>query len=311
MRSKGLVFWLAPVTIAGLIAPLLAVAQTSKPATKSAPSTPDKPYDWKTSFASVPTGKVSRTSDGKPDLQGIWSRSILTPLERPSGQGSAEISKTDVQKAEDAAHQRQINLRIEPTDTPPGEKTTDAYNSFWRDGYWYKIPMTTLHPSQVVDPPDGRVPPLTRAALQRRYLLARNDDRPATGPEDRPLDSRCVRPIGVGPAFGGSGPGGQESTLQIVQSPKAVIVRVEALDSQIIYLDGRPRPPADVHLAEGAARGHWDGDTLVVEYTNFSDDAVHDGSEKMKVTERFKRLDDLHMLYGFTVDDPGTWTKPW
>jgi hypothetical protein len=311
MRPKGLVFWLAPATIAGLIAPLLAVAQTSKPAAKSAPSTPDKPYDWKTSFASVPTGKVSRTPDGKPDLQGIWSRSILTPLERPSGQGSAEISKTDVQKAEDAAHQRQINLRIEPTDTPPGEKTTDAYNSFWRDGYWYKIPMTSLHPSQVVDPPDGRVPPLTPAALQRRYLLARNDDRPATGPEDRPLDSRCVRPIGVGPAFTGSGPGGQESTLEVIQSPQAVIVRVEALESQIIYLDGRPRPPESIHLDQGASRGHWEGDTLVVETTNFKDQGTRNGTEKMHLVERWKRLDDTHMLYGFTMDDPGTWTRPW
>ena len=102
-------------------------------------------------------------------------------------------------------------------------------------------------------------------------------NRPAAGPEDRPLTSRCVRPIGVGPAFTGSGPGGQETTLQIIQSPQAVIVRGEALRSQLIYLDGRPRPPASVHLETGAARGHWDGDTLVVEYTNFAADALVSG----------------------------------
>ena len=102
-------------------------------------------------------------------------------------------------------------------------------------------------------------------------------NRPATGPEDRPLASRCVRPIGVGPPFTGSGPGGQETTLQIIQSPEAVVVRVEALRSQLIYLDGRPRPPASVHLETGAARGHWDGDTLVVEYTNFASDAMVSG----------------------------------
>jgi hypothetical protein len=97
--------------------------------------------------------------------------------------------------------------------------------------------------------------------------------------------------------------------LQIIQSPKAVIVRVEALRSQLIYLDGRPRPPASVHLETGAARGHWDGDTLVVEYTNFAADA--DGTARKRLTERWKRLDYMHLLYGFTMDDPATRTKPY
>jgi hypothetical protein len=169
--------------------------------------------------------------------------------------------------------------------------------------------MTSLRTSQVVDPPNGRLPPLTPAAREQRK---RDDDllnRPATGPEDRPLSSRCVRPIGVGPAFTGSGPGGQESTLEIIQSPQAVVVRVEALRSQLIYLDGRPRPPANVLLETGAARGHWDGDTLVVEYTNFAADA--NGTAGKRLTERWKRLDDTHLLYGFTLDDPGTRTKPY
>jgi len=79
----------------------------------------------------------------------------------------------------------------------------------------------------------------------------------------------------------------------------------------MIYLDGRPRPPESVHLETGVARGHWDGDTLVVEYTNFANQALRAGTDRMKVTERWKRLDDLHLLYGFTMDDPGTWVKPW
>jgi hypothetical protein len=169
--------------------------------------------------------------------------------------------------------------------------------------------MTSLRTSQVVDPPNGRLPPLTPAAREQRsradYLL----NRPATGPEDRPPSSRCIRPIGVGPPFTGSGPGGQESTLEIIQNPKAVIVRVEALRSQLIYLDGRPRPPASVHLETGAARGHWEGDTLVVEYTNFAGDV--DGTANKRLTERWKRLDDTHLLYGFTMDDPATRTKPY
>ena len=271
---------------------------------------PDKPYDWKASFAAYKVGKVPRTADGKPDLQGIWSRSILTPLERPGNESDkTEYDPSVRDELEDAAQQRQFDLRTEPTETPPGEKTTDAYNTFWRDGFWYKVPMTSLHTSQVVDPPNGRLPPLTPAAREQRKRADDLLNRPATGPEDRPLSSRCIRPIGVGPAFTGSGPGGQETTLEIIQSPQAVVVRVEALRSQLIYLDGRPRPPADVHLETGAARGHWEGDTLVVEYTNFAADA--NGTASKRLTERWKRLDDTHLLYGFTLDDPGTRTKPY
>jgi hypothetical protein len=328
MRPGNFAIWLGSVAIAGLFG----TASTAQPAAKSEPApcfglscpiepvaeaptesetgAPDKPYDWKTSFAAYKVGKVPRTADGKPDLQGIWSRSILTPRERPGNESDkTEYDPSVRAELEDAAQQRQFDLRTEPTNTPPGEKTTDAYNTFWRDGYWYKVPMTSLRTSQVVDPPNGRLPPLTPAAREQRkrddYLL----NRPATGPEDRPLSSRCVRPIGVGPAFTGSGPGGQESTLEIIQSPQAVVVRVEALRSQLIYLDGRPRPPANVHLETGAARGHWDGDTLIVEYTNFAADA--DGTAGKRLTERWKRLDDTHLLYGFTLDDPGTRTKPY
>jgi hypothetical protein len=328
MRPKNFAICLGSAAVAGLLATTSAAQQAPKSETapcfnlscptepvaeaptKTKTGAPDSLYDWKASFAKYKVGKVPRTPDGKPDLQGIWSRSILTPLERPGNESDkAEYDASVRAELEDAAQQRQFDLRTEPTNTPPGEKTTDAYNTFWRDGFWYKVPMTSLHTSQVVDPPNGRLPPLTPAAREQRsradYLL----NRPATGPEDRPLSSRCVRPIGVGPAFTGSGPGGQESTLQVVQSPQAVVVRVEALRSQLIYLDGRPRPPESVRLETGAARGHWDGDTLVVEYTNFATEA--EGTARKRLTERWKRLDDTHLLYGFTMDDPATRTKPY
>src|SRR5215813_10941245 len=328
MRPTNFALWLGSVAIAGLsgtastaqqapkseTAPCFNLSCPTKPiagaATNSETGAPDKPYDWKASFAKYKVGKVPRTRDGKPDLQGIWSRSILTPLERPGNESDkTEYDSSVRDELEDAAQQRQFDLRVEPTVTPRGEKTTDAYNTFWRDGYWFKVPLTSLHTSQVVDPPDGRLPPLTLAAREQQTRGAYLLNRPATGPEDRPLSSRCVRPIGVGPAFTGSGPGGQESTLQIIQSPQAVVVRVEALRSQLIYLDGRPRPPASVHLETGAARGHWEDDTLVVEYTNFPADA--DGTASKRLTERWKRLDDTHLLYGFTMDDPATRTKPY
>jgi hypothetical protein len=343
MRPGNFALRLGLVCIAGLIG--TAVAAQPAPKSDNAPcfglscprppvaaptqsetGEPDKPYDWKESFAAYKVGNVPRTADGKPDLQGIWSRSILTPLERPGNQSDkTEYDSSVREELEDAAQQRQFDLRTEPTETPPGEKTTDAYNTFWRDGFWYKVPMTSLRTSQVVDPPSGRLPALTPAAREQRKRADDLLNRPATGPEDRPLSSRCVRPIGVGPAFTGSGPGGQETTLEIVQGPQAVVVRVEALRSQLIYLDGRPRPPADVHLETGAARGHWEDDTLVVEYTNFAADGtvtgarsysppanvMSDGAVRKHVTERWKRLDDTHLLYGFTLDDPGTRTKPY
>src|SRR5690242_4283390 len=177
MRKKNLlgVLLLAMPVLLALIS-VKARAQAAGPASgpasqrtasQSASPALEKPYDWKASFAKYPTGKVPRTADGKPDLQGIWSHSVLTPLERPGAQHKAELSEAEAREAEEAAHQSAINLRVEPTVTPPGEKTTDAYNSFWRDGYWYKVPITSLHTSQVVDPPDGRVPPLTPAARKR------------------------------------------------------------------------------------------------------------------------------------------------
>src|SRR6266481_8931474 len=146
----------------GLSCPVQPVAEEP---TKSATRAPDKPYDWKASFAAYRVGKVPRTADGKPDLQGIWSRSILTPVERPGNEADMlEYDSSLRDELEDAAQQRQFDLRTEPTNTPPGEKTTDAYNTFWRDGFWFKVPMTSLHTSQVVDPPNGRLPPLTPAA---------------------------------------------------------------------------------------------------------------------------------------------------
>ncbi len=221
MRPRNFAFWLGSVAIAGLFGtasgaqpapksetapcfnlscPILPAAKA--PAESETTGAPDKPYDWKASFAAYKVGEVPRTADGKPDLQGIWSRTILTPLERPSNESDkTEFDPSVRAELEDAAQQRQFDLRTEPTNTPPGEKTTDAYNTFWRDGFWFKVPMTSLHTSQVVDPPDGRLPPATPAAREQRNLADNLLDRPATGPEDRPLSSRCIRPDGIGPAL--------------------------------------------------------------------------------------------------------------
>jgi hypothetical protein len=187
MRSRDFAFWLGLVAIAGLFgtgltaqpalksetAPCFSLSCPRQPVgeapTKDETGAPDKPYDWKASFAAYKVGNVPRAADGKPDLQGIWSRSVLTPLERRGSESDkTEYDPSVREELEDAAQQRQLDLRTEPTETPPGEKTTDAYNTFWRDGYWYKVPLTSLRTSQVVDPPNGRLPPLTSAAREQR-----------------------------------------------------------------------------------------------------------------------------------------------
>jgi hypothetical protein len=331
MRSKDSISYAAAIVAAGLLAtaPSRLSAQASQTAPKSSDNDecrgngcavspdapvaesdagpPAKPYDWKASFKEYKVGKVPRLADGHPDMQGIWSRTTLVPMERPRNQDKKEIDAATAAKLENEAQQKQFDLRTEPTDTPPGEKTTDAYNTFWRDGYWFKVPMSSLRTSQVVDPPNGRLPPFTLAARVRQNRAAELDNRRATSYEDRPMSSRCIqRPGTPGPAFNGSGPGGQESTLEIIQGTDTVLVRGESLVSQVIYMDARPRPPADVHLQLGSARGHWEGDTLIVEYTNFSG---ADGGRR-HLLARYKLLDANHLLFGYTSDDPGGRTKP-
>ena len=163
MRPENFALWLGSVALAGLFgtasaaqpapkngtAPCLgfgcAVQPVAGAPAKTETEAPDKPYDWKASFAKYRVGKVPRTADGKPDLQGIWSRSILTPIERPGNESDKTEYDSSVRaELEDAAQQRQFDLRSEPTNTPPGEKTTDAYNTFWRDGFWFKVPMTSF-----------------------------------------------------------------------------------------------------------------------------------------------------------------------
>src|SRR5437667_10072603 len=121
------------------------------------------------------------------------------------------------------------------------------------------------------------------------------------------MSSRWIqRPGPPGPAFNGSGPGGQESALEIIQGTDTVLGRGESLVSQVIYMDARPRPPADVHLQLGSARGHWEGDTLIVEYTNFSG---ADGGRR-HLTARYKLLDANHLHFRYISDDHGGRTKP-
>jgi hypothetical protein len=255
-----------------------------------------------------------RTPWGHPDLQGPWTNATDTPLERPvDAADKSVLSPEELKQREKAAA---ANLANEPR-VVAGDPGT--YNAFWRDPI-----MPTGRTSLIIDPPDGRLPPLTPAALKRRqeraldlkeFPFQRYDN-----PEDRPFFERCV---GRGwPRVGGT----YQFTYQIFQNPQYVFLLAEMVNEfHIIPLDGRPH--GSLRQWMGDARGHWEGDTLVVETINFPDDPLTllagiDGlnypygglggsAKNLRLTERFRRVDAGTLDYQFTVDDPTTFTRPW
>ena len=184
-----------------------------------------------------------------------------------------------------------------------------AYNDFWWDR-GTKI-VKTLRTSLIVDPKDGRIPPLTAAAKERQAARqAANKGHEFDGPESRPLFERCLMLQGAGAP---TTPTAYNNNTQIVQTPGFVAIHNEmGHEVRVISLDGRPHLPQTMRQWKGHSRGHWDGDTLVVETTNFSVKNSFRGSGlHMTLTERFRRLDADTLEYRFTVDDPETFTQPW
>jgi hypothetical protein len=262
--------------------------------------------------------KPARTVDGQPDLQGIWNYSTITPVERPR-----ELADKAFFTAEEAAQfekrsmvTRNVDLNRETTVTARGvingtEETEDlaaAYNEFWWDR-GTKV-VGSRRTSLVVDPPDGRIPALTPQAQKRTAAIALANQRLAEGPEDRPLSERCiVRPNSGPPML----PGGYNNNFLLVQTPGYVMIFNEQIhDARIIPMDGRPHLPKNVRQWMGDSRGRWDGNTLVVDTTNFTGKTNFRGSgENMHLVERFTRVDAGTLLYEFTVNDPESFTKPW
>jgi hypothetical protein len=248
-----------------------------------------------------------RTPDGQPDLQGYWSNATLTPLERP-----AELAgKPFLTEQEAAAYEKQL-LQTGNRDRREANAETDvgrAYNEFWFER-GNKV-VGTRRTSLIVDPPDGRIPPLVPEAQQRADAArAYGRQHPADGPEDRSLPERCMLWPTAGPPML---PGGYNNNYQIIQSPGYVVILVEMIhDVRIIPVDGRPHLGSSVRQWMGDSRGHWEGNTLVVDTTDFNGKArFRAADDKMHLTERFTRADPDTLLYEFTVDDPTAFTKPW
>jgi hypothetical protein len=250
-----------------------------------------------------------RAPDGKPDLQGNWSFANITPFERPANLGDkAVLSDQEVQEFEQqtAARSKQDEGRQRGT----AADVSRAYNDFWYDRGTRVA--GTRQTSLVVDPPTGRVPALTAAAQTRASERAavRKQRGPADGPEDRSLGERCILGFNAGPPFA---PSAYNNNIQIVQTKDYVVIMTEMVhDARIVPLDGRPHLPSASRLWMGDSRGRWEGDTLVVETTNFSSKNLYRGAtENIKLIERFRRADDHTLMYEFTVNDPATWTAPW
>jgi hypothetical protein len=271
----------------------------------------------KTATAATQSAKatVPRTPDGQPDLQGYWTSLSFTPMERAAKYGGrefltdqemAEVFKAGVQHAYEFTY-------ANSAETPVYDSTVYALGA-WQNGV-----QPNRRTSLVVDPPDGRIPALTpeaqKARAATRKIPTANEnlevggDVQADGPEDLTLGVRCL-------SFGGPPilPAAYNSDVHIVQAAGYVMIEYEwNSEVRIIPLDGRPHLSENFHRWHGDSRGHWEGNTLVVETTNFRPGATFQNAnpETLKITERFTRLDASTIEYKFTIDDPTTWTKPW
>jgi hypothetical protein len=250
--------------------------------------------------------RAPRTPDGQPELQGMWSNATITPFERPK----ELVGKEFFTEQEAAAYEKRIaqegNRDLRGRDAEADLK--GAYNELWFDRGTKVVP--TRRTSLVVDPPDGKVPPLTPEALKAaaaRDVIAR---RPPEGPEDFPLLVRCLVWPTVGPPML---PTAYNNNYQILQSPGYVTILTEMIhDVRIIPLDGRPHIPKNIRQWLGDSRGHWEGKTLVVDTTNFTDQThFSDSDRNLHLIERFTRTDENTILYQFTVDDPTAFTRLW
>jgi hypothetical protein len=242
-----------------------------------------------------------KTTWGEPDLQGVWSYANLTPLERPSSQ----VGKDVLGDEEVAELNKEARTGADRRDGGAEADLARAYNAFW-----YDRGKSDGRTSLIVEPADGRLPALTPEGRRRQALRAEQASvHPYDGAEDRPLQERCITYHGVPPL-----PSGYNNTYQIFQTPGYVAIVDENIhDVRGIPLDGRPHVGKNIRQWNGNSRGHWEGDTLVVETTNYSPKTTFRfpvASETLRSVERFTRVAPDKIDYRFTINDPTTYTRP-
>jgi len=277
----------------------------------------------------VPNGKTAavanrawtppRTPDGQPEIQGVWTNNTLTPLQRPKELGSKEFYT----EAELAGIQKQQRERLN-RDYDEGEGEAPANHSGIPGGPlenvhydhaqfgldWLQSTVAWNRRTSLIVGPEGTIPPLTPEA--RKWLAdraAREKGHELDSAQHRPLGARCIARESNGPPLL---PTRYNSNFQIVQGPGYVAIESEEIhDVRIVPLDGRPHLPKNIRQWLGDSVGHWESNTLVIDTTNFTDLTPFPGAQNLHVVERITRSADDTLLYQFTVEDPGYWTRPW
>ena len=257
---------------------------------------------------------VPRTPDGHPDLQGIWTNATITPLERPdalAGKATLTDAEAKVIEAKSANELAEADGKSEgPLLAAAGSSGTGGYNVLFIDrGSEFARVNGVKRTSLIVDPPDGKVPRLSAEAGRR--LASSYAGTSFNSVKDRPLSERCL--LGFGSTSGPPMlPVLYNNNYQIVQTPDHVMILVEMVhDARVIRMNATHASP-DVQLWLGDSVGHWEGDTLVVDTTNFTDKTRFRGStENLHVVERFTRTDAGTILYRATIDDPAAFSRPW
>src|SRR4051812_10901302 len=281
---------------------VLTAGQASPPAPAPARKTDDSPAarllaKARAEAAAKKNYTTPRTAWGEPDLQGVWSYATTTPLSKPDSAGDKTLlTEDEVEALAEQAAARQ--------DAAPRAGDTGTYNNFWWDRG-----ASTGRTSLIVDPPDGKLPALTPAGQKARAeRIARERDHPADSWLDRSPTDRCIMYHGVPPL-----PSGYNNTYQLFQTPGLVAILDENIHHvRMIPLDGRPHIPDAVRQWNGDSRGHWEGDTLVVETKNFNSQTRlrYGGSENTVAVERFRRVSDDLIDYQYTINDPTVYTRP-
>ncbi|HTA45911.1 MAG TPA: hypothetical protein VK789_25875 [Bryobacteraceae bacterium] len=286
MDHRSLALFIAAI----VLAPPHTVAQT----TTSKQSKPAQPWT------------PPRTTDGRPDLQGIWSNAALTPFERPTElEGKEFFTEAEAAEFTRAFLDRANRDRRGAT---PQEDVEGSYNEVWIDRGTKIFP--NFRTSIVVDPANGRVPPLTTTAREAAAARAAVQQRRPEGPEDLELWTRCILARTSGPPMI---PGAYNNNYQFVQTRDTIAIDSEMIhDVRIIPLDRRPHISSDIRLWMGSSVGHWEGETLVVDTTNFTDKTPFHGSDRnLHVIERFTLTGPDTIRYRFTIDDATAFTRMW
>ena len=260
------------------------------------------PAIGQTQTAAANAGTSPMTAWGDPDLQGQWSSQTSTPLQRPLEGPLARLGTLTAEEAETLEATNRANF-----DLPPREGSVGNYNAFWRD-----VGKALTRTSLIIDPTEGRIPPLSREGQAR--MTTERAERSTRGPSNSPDTYEDLTPWTRCISRGWNGIGSwYSSNYQIFQSPEYVVVFQELIhEARIIPLDGRPHLPNTITQWMGDSRGHWEGSTLVVETMNFDPKTSYQGSrDTLHLIERYTRVDENTIDYQFTVDDPQTFTRPW